>query len=164
MENTLGKKIATRRKERGFTQDELAEQLAVSPQAVSKWENDLSCPDIQLLPKLAELLGCTVDDLLTDRPRPVTELVPPERRKSVEEMMFRVVVNSTDGDRVRINLPMALVKMALQMGMEVPQFAGSEALRGLDLEQILRMVDSGVIGKLVEVESKDGDVVEVVVE
>ena len=41
MENTLGKKIATRRKERGFTQDELAEQLAVSPQAVSKWENEI---------------------------------------------------------------------------------------------------------------------------
>ena len=64
MEYTIGKKIAQYRKDKGLTQDELAELLGVSAQAVSKWENDLSCPDILLLPKLAELFDTTVDCLL----------------------------------------------------------------------------------------------------
>lgn len=64
MEQTLGKRIMENRKRLGWTQDRLAEQLGVSAQAVSKWENDQSCPDISLLPKLAELFGITVDELL----------------------------------------------------------------------------------------------------
>ena len=57
MEQTLGKRIMENRKRLGWTQDRLAEQMGVSAQAVSKWENDQSCPDISLLPKLAELFG-----------------------------------------------------------------------------------------------------------
>ena len=64
METTLGKKFAELRKLNGFTQDEMAEKLGVSPQAVSKWENDLSCPDIQSLPKLAEVLQVSAEELL----------------------------------------------------------------------------------------------------
>ena len=64
MEQTLGKRIMENRKRLGWTQDRLAEQLGVSAQAVSKWENDQSCPDISLLPRLAELFGITVDELL----------------------------------------------------------------------------------------------------
>ena len=54
---TLGKRISENRKAKNLKQDELAEMLLVSPQAVSKWENDISCPDISLLPKLSEILG-----------------------------------------------------------------------------------------------------------
>lgn len=64
MEQTLGKRIMENRKRLGWTQDRLAEQMGVSAQAVSKWENDQSCPDISLLPRLAELFGITVDELL----------------------------------------------------------------------------------------------------
>ena len=64
MEETLGKRIAANRKRLGITQDRLAEQLGVTPQAVSKWENDQSCPDIATLPKLAEIFGISVDALL----------------------------------------------------------------------------------------------------
>jgi len=63
MEQTIGKRIMTLRKSRGMTQDQLAEKLGVSPQAVSKWENDISCPDINLLPKLAELFRVSIDSL-----------------------------------------------------------------------------------------------------
>lgn len=63
-ESTIGKRIRTLRKQRGMTQEQLAEQVGVSPQAVSKWENDNSCPDISVLPILAETLGVTVDMLL----------------------------------------------------------------------------------------------------
>lgn len=64
MEETLGKRIAAHRKKLGLTQDALAEKLGVTAQAVSKWENDQSCPDITTLPKLAEIFDCTTDELL----------------------------------------------------------------------------------------------------
>ena len=63
-EMTLGKRIMQLRKRLGLTQEQLAERVGVSAQAVSKWENDLSCPDISLLPVLAEIFGITVDELL----------------------------------------------------------------------------------------------------
>lgn len=61
---TLGKRIAEHRKQLGLTQDQLAEQLGVTAQAVSKWENDQSCPDITTLPRLADIFGTSVDALL----------------------------------------------------------------------------------------------------
>ena len=59
----LGKRIAQYRKEQGLTQEVLAQELGVTNQAVSKWELDQSCPDIQLLPQLADIFGITVDEL-----------------------------------------------------------------------------------------------------
>ena len=64
MEETLGKRIVQHRKRLGLTQDQLAEKLGVTAQAVSKWENDQSCPDISTLPRLAALFGTTTDALL----------------------------------------------------------------------------------------------------
>ena len=66
MEQSLGKRIVQYRKQMGLTQDQLAEQLGVTAQAVSKWENDISCPDINMLPRLAEIFGTTTDTLLTE--------------------------------------------------------------------------------------------------
>ena len=64
MEETLGKRIASHRKQLKLTQDQLAEQLGVTAQAVSKWENDLSCPDIGILPRLAAIFDTSIDALL----------------------------------------------------------------------------------------------------
>ena len=64
MEATMGKRIVQNRKAKGLTQDALAEQLGITAQAVSKWENDLSCPDIAMLPRLAEIFGISTDELL----------------------------------------------------------------------------------------------------
>ncbi len=164
MENTLGKKIAAMRKEKEWTQDELAEKLGVSPQAVSKWENGISCPDIMLLPVIARLFDTTADELLSNAPRKETTFLPAQDRKSLDDMLLRVVVNTTEGDKVRINLPMALVKVGLELGMSVPEISGNDVLKNIDLEQILLMAEKGVIGKLVEVESSKGDIVEIVVE
>ena len=59
----LGKEITKYRKRLGMTQEALAQTLGVTNQAVSKWELDQSCPDIQLLPQLADIFGITVDEL-----------------------------------------------------------------------------------------------------
>ena len=162
MNETIGNRISKYRKEKGMTQEELAGKLGVSSQAVSKWENDASCPDISLLPQLCKLLGITTDELLTGNTNEV-RLVPLEQRKSLDELILRVRVNTAEGDKVRVNLPMSLVKVAMEIGVEI-NAGGTNAMKNVDLEKILKLVESGAIGKLVEVESADGDIVEVVVE
>lgn len=67
-QQSMGKRIMQLRKEKGYTQEQLAEMMGVSAQAVSKWENDVSCPDISILPQLAEKLGVTTDELLGVKP------------------------------------------------------------------------------------------------
>ena len=164
MNETIGSRISKYHKEKGMTQEELASRLGVSSQAVSKWENDLSCPDISLLPALCQALGVTSDELLTGKTNEV-RLVPPAERKSLDELTLRVYVNSADGDRVKVNLPMRLVKVCLEMGVDVSgNVGGSDALKNLDVEKIVALAEQGAIGKLVEVETGDGDTVEVVVE
>lgn len=166
MEMTIGNRIAALRREKGLKQDDLAQMLEVSPQAVSKWENDQTCPDISLLPKLAKILGVSVDELLSGKQelKPVVTLVPEEQRKDIKDMMLRIVVDSHDGDKVRVNLPMALVQVAIEMGMEMPQISGNDALKSVNWMQIIELVQHGAMGNLVEVESSDGDTVRIFVE
>ena len=164
MANTLGTRIADARKKKGMTQDQLAEAMGVSSQAVSKWENDISCPDITLLPQLADYFGMSVDDLLRGPAAPAAQLVPEAERKDINKMMLKVNVLSVKGDKVKVNLPMALVKTGLEIGLTMEGMGNYEALKNVDLEAILRLVEQGVIGKLVEVESAEGDIVEVTVE
>ena len=166
MEMTIGKRIAALRREKNLKQDDLAQMLEVSPQAVSKWENDQTCPDISLLPKLAKILGVSVDELLSGKQelQPVVTLVPEDQRKDIKDMMLRIVVDSADGDKVRVNLPMALVQLAMEMGMEIPQVSGNDALKDIDWAQVMALVRHGAMGNLVEVESADGDIVRIFVE
>ena len=164
MELTLGKRIALLRRQKEWKQDDLAQVMGVSPQAISKWENDQSCPDIGLLPQLAKALGTTVDELLSGEKEPKVQLVPEEQRKALEDMMLRIVVDSADGGKVRVNLPVTLVQVAMDMGMELPQVSGNGIMKNVDLKQIMEMVRQGVIGNLVEVESADGDTVRIYVE
>ena len=165
MEESLGKRISALRKQKDLRQDDIAQLLDVSPQAVSKWENDQTCPDIGLLPKLAKILGVTTDELLSGKQElQEVKLVPPEERKDIQDMLLRIMVDSADGDKVRVNLPMALVQVAMDMGMEMPQLSGKETLKNIDLNQILELVRQGAVGNLVEVESSDGDIVRIFVE
>ena len=165
MDMTIGKRIALLRKEKGLTQEELAKHMDVSPQAVSKWENDQTCPDISALPKLAKLFGVSVDELLEGKEAlPAVRVLPPEERKDPKDMMLRITVDSHEGDRIRVNLPIALVEVAMEIGMEMPQINGQDALKGIDLNKVLRLVQEGLVGNLVEVDSADGDKVRIFVE
>lgn len=65
MKHSVGRNIARLRLSQGMTQERLAQRMGVTPQAVSKWENDLNYPDVAALPALAALLGTSVDSLLT---------------------------------------------------------------------------------------------------
>lgn len=166
MNTTLGQRIALLRKQKNLTQDALAAATGVSAQAVSKWENDLSCPDIMILSQLAKLLGVTVDHLLTGEDQPETRLATPETVKPVEQQLLRVLVQSGDGSKVRVNLPLKLVSAALDMGMtmNMMNIGNTDAMSKIDFAQVLALANQGVIGKLVEMEDVGGDKVEVWVE
>lgn len=161
---TLGMRIAEYRRQAGMTQEQLAEHMQVSPQAVSKWENDLSCPDIAALPGLAGLFGCSIDALLQGERAPEAQMLPPQQQKDICQMLLRIRVHSAQGDKIKVNLPVELAKVALDIGLDLPQFEGQEALQKIDLEKIIRLVEVGAIGKLVEIQSAQGDTVEITVE
>lgn len=96
-QQSMGKRIMQLRKEKGYTQEQLAELMGVSAQAVSKWENDVSCPDISILPLLAEKLGVTTDELLGVKPiEPKVVIVDAQKNKKEGEGQFSV---SWDGGK-----------------------------------------------------------------
>ncbi|KAF1297870.1 hypothetical protein BAU15_08165 [Enterococcus sp. JM4C] len=66
----LGEQLKQYRKENQLSQKQLAEQLFVTDKAISKWETDKGYPDLNMLPKIAQLLDTTVDDLLSERTSP----------------------------------------------------------------------------------------------
>lgn len=61
---SIGETISSLRKAKGMTQNELAEKMNVTDKAVSKGERDLSCPDVNTISKLADVLGVSVEELL----------------------------------------------------------------------------------------------------
>lgn len=80
---TLGMMISSLRKEKGMTQLELAEKMGVTDKAVSKWETDLSFPDINSVPKLAEIFEVSVDTLMQVK----TETKENKSKNNVDEIV-----------------------------------------------------------------------------
>ena len=163
MKETFGQRLSRLRKQSGFTQEELAEKFGISGQAVSKWENDASMPDISILPDLSDVLRVSLNELL-GKEENRARLVPAEERKDTNDLILKVRAVLADGDKVTVNLPVSLVKAGMMMNMKMPQISGSEALQKVDFEEIIRLVDQGMVGELVTVESPDGDNVRVFVE
>lgn len=161
---SLGERIAALRKARGMTQEQLAESCSVTAQAVSKWENGLTAPDISLLPRLAELFSVTTDELLGVH-RAETVAVDPSA-VDVSKLLLRVRVLGEGGSEVKVNFPFTVAELLLK-NEKFLESAGNgkmEFLKELDLRQIVLLVRSGVMGKLVEVKGADGNLVEVWVE
>ncbi len=159
---SFGTRLADLRREHNLTQNDIADRLNISAQAVSKWENDLTSPDIDTLLKLSDIFNITVDELLGKKKQePV--YIPTERRKDINKMVLRITVESVDGDRVRVNLPMAAVRIFLNND-SAKVFSGNKALEEIDFNQIYALVEQGVIGELVSVDSADGDHVRITVE
>lgn len=161
---TLGRRIARLRLEHGMTQERLARELGVTAQAVSKWENDLSAPDIMLLPELACTLGVTVDALLgAGEPvsgasegaaaEAVAEPEPAFEEPSARAHRLHIQVHDADdGDDVNINVPLGLASAVLRTGVGVNVFDND-----VDTRLLADAISRGEPGTLVEVNSPDGD-------
>ena len=69
---SMGEIVSTLRKEKGMIQKQLADILNITDKAVSKWERDIARPDTQIIPKLAEILGVSVEELMNAKSAPTT--------------------------------------------------------------------------------------------
>lgn len=98
---TLGRRIARLRLAKTATQERLAKELNVSPQAVSKWENDINYPDISLLPDLARFLGVSVDELLSGASASAQES-PAAQESAVVQESAAEVISVADDEPVEI--------------------------------------------------------------
>lgn len=168
MEKTIGKQLFSLRKQAGYTQEYVAEHLGVSAQAVSKWENDIACPDIMILPQIAKLYNITVDDLF-NKPEIETTVInekqeQPKEKVNDKELMFRVFVETVAGDDVKVNLPYVLVKELINVGKGLPGIITGVDISGINLESVFTLVEQGILGEIVNIETQNGDEIRVVVE
>lgn len=156
--STLGARIAELRKRKGYTQEEFSNMLGVSAQAVSKWENDLSCPDIMLIPQVASIFGITTDELLTGKApekEEVKETVRIQPSADISKLKLRIQVLHPSKKPVNISLPLLLVKKVARIGNGISGIVGSATLSGDQMEQILSLVDNGIQGEILNIVAED---------
>lgn len=119
----LSEKIKRFRKENGFSQEELAERLAVSRQAITKWETGIGIPDVVNLKALAGLFGITVDELLSDTPTGCTDSVT---EYDVDESKHfdvsigcaaKITVRGAETEKIKVRLSSA-VKHGIKVKIE----------------------------------------------
>lgn len=113
--NTIGSFLSALRKANGMTQKELAERLNVSDKAVSRWERNESCPDITLIPVIADIFGVTSDELLRGErnsignPVKETERTEKEIAHFLESVRFCFLIQTVSA------LAVAAVGLAVRM-------------------------------------------------
>ena len=150
MENktTIGENIARKRRQKGLTQEELAEIMNVSAQAVSKWENDQSYPDIETLGLLAKFFECTLDELVSGAPAaPAVKSAEPEK---IERRTLAITVEEygEGGDKVKVRIPVALIKRTAESGKLRELIGDKSEIVG----RILPMILEGTVGELLNAE------------
>ena len=168
---SIGSRIYEYRRQRNITQEQLAEAMNVTSQAVSKWENDISCPDISVLPQLADYFHVSLDLLVRGENPGSVQMLSENQRKDFNRLTLRMLINSAGGDVVKINLPMPLIKAVIEMGlplMQTMQFDNGGmvdgALRQIDFRALIQLAESGVLGKLLEIKSAGGDTVDIFID
>lgn len=157
--NTLGERIAAYRKKANLTQEQLAEKCSVTAQAVSKWENNLTAPDIVLIPRLVEIFNVTCDELLGAR-RVETVAVDPATI-DIGKMLFKIKVETADGEIVNVSMPLSVAEVEFKDAVSFGKKEGK--MSSIEMKQLISLVKNGAVGKLIEVES-EGDRIEIRVE
>lgn len=85
-------------------------------------------------------------------------------KKPMNERMIRILVDSEDGERVRVNLPLSLVKMGIDINNKLNVGGKVIDLNGIDLTQILNQIDGDLNGELITIDGKDGEKVRIIVD
>lgn len=150
----IGNNISALRKEKGITQEELANEIGVSAQAVSKWENDSSCPDVSLLTKIADFFGVTVDELLRATEDEIKSKGDSKTADSVHSHNYAKNVNikivQLSGKETNVKIPFKFVKMGINI-------AGAFGLQKDVSDKIKSVVDGEDISELVELNTENGE-------
>ena len=147
--NTIGQNIAYFRKLKKMTQEELAEKMSVTAQAISKWECDTSYPDITVIQTLSNVLGVTPTELIDGIQKSAEIKDAP--KEIIDRRIVRIEVH-VDETKIVTRFPVPVIKKAMENGT-------LEALVGKDayskVSSILEMIDSGIMGHLVDVDSPE---------
>ena len=130
---TFGNMVAALRKEKGMTQLELAEKMGVTDKAVSKWERDLSFPDVSSIPKLAEILEVSVDELMQVK----TDAKEDTTKRKIDEI-----------------IDLALKGVALAMGIAVVVLS---VMKQIEVESAMTMLGIGLASLAITSLSKKGE-------
>lgn len=154
----IGNNIAVLRKKKGITQEELANELGVSAQAVSKWENNSSCPDVSLLTKIADYFGVSVDALFRTQEDDIVDLaeekednVKPDDKKNIV-----IKIMQQNGKENVIKVPFKFVKLGLNIG----------TMFGLDKDissKIVTLAESNVTD-IVNIDTENGEHIEIMLD
>ena len=170
---TLGRRIARLRLARTATQERLAKELNVSPQAVSKWENDINYPDISLLPDLARFLGVSVDELLSGASASAQETEAAQEsavEKSTAEVVsvaagepVEIVEESTEQDNQGIATQSSGFSFGKLFGKSMVKVEKNDEADGSKKKGVRLGNGSAKHGLHVYVVSDDGDVVDMCV-
>ena len=170
---TLGRRIARLRLARTATQERLAKELNVSPQAVSKWENDINYPDISLLPDLARFLGVSVDELLSGASASTQESVAAQEsaaEKSAAEVVSvaadepaEIVEESAEQDNQGIAVQSSGFSFGKLFGKSMIKVEKNDEADGSKKKGVRLGNGSAKHGLHVYVVSDDGDVVDMCV-
>lgn len=150
----IGKNISALRKEKGITQEELANELGVSAQAVSKWENNSSCPDVSLLTVIADYFGVSVDALLRAQGDEITCDEASESTRSASNSSVKKSINvkiiQKNGKETNVNVPYYFVKLGLNVG----------SMFGLDKEvagKINDLINGENISDIADIVTENGE-------
>lgn len=160
---TIGSRIAQGRKAKGYTQEEFSQLLDVTAQAVSKWENDISCPDIQLLPKIAEILNMTTDELLTGKK---TEQSKEQKTVNIDTSNLKININvlKPGQNPVNVSLPLSMVKRFAKIGNGISGIVGNGTIDSVKFDEILSLVENGATGEILNVVADDNTNVKISIE
>ena len=120
MKTSIGDFLAILRKSKGLTQQEVADHLGVSNKTISSWETGTSCPDISMLPAIAELFEVSCDELLRGERIPSSERVEKseeKREKSLSHILAAYRNNATIISWICIGLYIVAMIAALLIGI-----------------------------------------------
>lgn len=157
--NTLGERIAAYRKMVNLTQEQLSEKCGVTAQAVSKWEHNVTAPDITLIPRLAEIFNVSCDELLGAR-RAETIAVDPSTI-DIGKMLLKIKAETAEGEKVDVSMPLSVAELEFKDAISFGKEDGK--MSRIEMKQLISLVKNGAVGKLMEVEA-DGEKVEIWVE
>ncbi len=152
MNKTIGNNIAKFRKNIGMTQSEMAEKLNVSVQAVSKWENDISYPDLERIGQLAEVLNTSAESIINGK-----EDVPETKLKSDIDfskllLLVNVNVKSDKSVDLTLRIPVELFLKARENGtINLLMGEFGEDLPESALDTVFEMITAGVVGPIVNI-------------
>lgn len=152
MKNSIGQNISKYRKKCNLTQAELAEKMNVSIQAVSKWENDVSYPDLERIGQLAVALNTSAECIINGEG--VVAKTQLDNDSNIANRLFVVSVNHI-GEQpvdVTLRLPMELVLKSHKEGT-LSALLGEYADNLPD--SIFEMISSGIVGSVADVKTED---------